>query len=150
MGGPAAGFAAGAGTILNLEAQGKAKRERFRQANMEKFRLEQEAQEIERQTKREVDLFKKRGEIALGDQASSFAAAGVDISSSPLLVMANTKTDINREANEIKRQGEEQARLARIGARQVVANANAINRGKSLRETATFVKGISDIFRSVD
>jgi hypothetical protein len=135
---------------LQLAGNSAAKKARRREAEAQRARLEAEAKEIERQTKRQVSLFKKRGEITLGEQASSFAASGVDISSSPLLVAANTKADIKREAGEIERQGRENARLTRLGARQVTANANALNRASDFGTGAEITRSVANIFKGFD
>ena len=105
--------------------------------------LELESKEVLRATRREADIFGREGEVAFGNQVSSFAKAGVDLSGSPLLVLAQTKADLINEQEDIKRRGAVEAKLIRAGASNLRSQAT---RTQKAGRQGFQVAAISSIF----
>jgi len=110
---------------------------------------EQQAQESIRQTKRSIDIFKRKGEVVLGDTASSFAKAGVDLSGSALLLLANSKRELGVEREEIERRGVAEANLLRAGAQGIRRQKEDISQANELSNIATVIGGIGSIAGAV-
>lgn len=87
-----------------------------------------QADEKLRQLDVDLDIFEQQSTQALGEVASSYAAAGVDIGSgSPLLVQAQTERNLRAAEAEMERKGKEEARLLRAGAASMARSANRID-----------------------
>lgn len=110
-------------TLLNIYGQqqeNKANRKAARQ-NAEFYRLQK--LQIEKATARKKQIFKKESEMFLGDQLSSYVRAGVDISGSALLNLAQTKREQGQELFAIEQEGQLNSQLAGIRASQSDAQA---------------------------
>lgn len=83
--------------------------------------------QAEAATRRAVDIFEDESEAFIGDQVSSFAKAGVDLSGSALLKVAGTKAAVGRELQAIKKEGETTATLARMRADNSRAEADRLS-----------------------
>lgn len=136
---------AGASVIANVlgsNASAKAKR---RAAKEEAARREAQAIEEERRSKREVSLFKRKAQAAIGDAVSTYAKAGVQLSDSALLNVATSQANLDSDAVEMERQGKEQARLIRMGAASMRQEARDIASAQPLNVASTILSGASTI-----
>ena len=80
--------------------------------------LEEQARQERAQAEREAQSFSRESEIVFGDKVSSFAKAGVDISGSPLAVLASTKQQALEDERIIRRNGLERSGATRARAQQ--------------------------------
>ena len=108
---------------------------------------EQAAQSIRiaerrRQFAKEVDVFKRKSEMAYGDTVSSFAKAGVDLSESPLMVLNDQRNEFTKTMSDIKDTGNNEIRLMQLGQD---ALANKLSAARSARGSA-MLGGMLDLF----
>jgi hypothetical protein len=138
-----------AGTIFQYEGN-KAKAKAQKKAlQAQAFLQEAQATEQLRQTEKQVDISKKKAKVIFGDQVSAFAKAGVQLSDSALLVLANTKSELEQEGVEIQRQGSENARLIRLGAAQLRQEAKDIGRSLPNIQAGTILSGIGSTLKDL-
>lgn len=102
-GGGLGGALLGAGGLADAVAIGDEADAAARGLKSEAKLRREQAKEQARQAGITVDINKKRGDVIFGEQVSAFAKSGVELSGSPLLVLANTKDTIDRENAEIQR-----------------------------------------------
>ena len=113
-----------AGAVLGAAAQSirnKANR-RSAQANADFFNEQAELADIS--GKREEILFRRESEQLEGAQIGAFAKAGVDLSGSPLLVLAHSSKLANEEILAIRENRSKRVRAAKIRAEDAQANAD--------------------------
>lgn len=106
---------------------------------------EKEAQEILRRTRIQGDMFKRKSKVVLGDKASKFAKAGVQLSGSALLVLAGSRQQLDREAAELERKGLREAQLMREGAARLRRQVKTVGEIGALEGAALAVGGIGDV-----
>jgi hypothetical protein len=125
----AAGAAAAAvgGSLIQLEGQRKADKAEA-QAHRENanFQIEQ-ANLIKKASEKEADVFKARGEEFIGEQRSAFAKAGVEMSGSALLQVAQSQRKIKDELGSIREEGLRNANVALNSAAESNRRANALS-----------------------
>ena len=136
-----------AGTVIQAVGQVEAGKAERAAAEANASLSDAEAVEHLRQSKREADIFEKNQAVVFGDQVSSFAKAGVDLSGSALLVLANTKLDIKQEAGEIRRRGERESALIRAGADVERSNAKRFERAGQAGAIGSLLTGAGGIAR---
>jgi len=98
---------------------------------------DKQAKEVVRQTRRESNIFKRKGEVVMGDQVSKFAKAGVDLSGSALLVLSNTRRELETERRELERKGLAEADLLRQGASSLRTQAKRVKRAGTMEAFGT-------------
>lgn len=119
----------GAGMFLSAYGQYQANRDEAdaEQQNAEFF-FEQ-AKHAEESARREESIYRQESEENFGNQVSSFAKAGVDISGSPLMMLAGARANNAEEVNAIRAEGAIRTRLA------YMRGASAENKANTLRST---------------
>jgi len=148
MGAPAIAAGAGigfAGNLMEVSAQASADaaaasaEDRNAAFAMEAAQFEAEASE------REQEIFRNESALQFGEQVSAFAKAGVDISGSPLLVLADSKRVAGTELSAIKREGEFRVRRAILQARESRSNARNIRRSSRGRQIGGLLTGFGNL-----
>lgn len=103
----------------------------------------EQAKEVLRQAKIVSDDLLSEGRISVGNQASAFAAGGVDVSSmTALAVMENQKNAFIEDAFETMRTAQREGRIIRTRAAQELDAAKAGTR-------AAQISGIADVAMNV-
>lgn len=133
------------GTISGAEAQQQAGRAQAKALNAQAAVRELQADEELRKTKKQVEASKKKSQIVFGEQVSSYAKAGVNLSDSPLLVLASNKFEMEQEAVEIERQGVQNASFIRAGAQVLRQEAKATKNAADMAVGGTILSGIGSI-----
>jgi hypothetical protein len=105
-----------------------------------KFLREQEKL-AKKATARELDIFDYESKQLSQNQMSAFARAGVDISGSPLAVMAETRLQQMKERAAIETEGTFNARLARLRSDSSMQAARDIRGTMGLRAGASLLTG---------
>jgi len=130
-----------AGTMMESQAQASAD---MAAANAERRNaaFAMEAAEFERQSSlREQEIFKREAALNFGEQVSGFAKAGVDLSGSPLLVLADSKRVAGTELSAIKREGEFRIRRAILQGRESSVNARNLQNSSKGRQIGGLLTG---------
>lgn len=141
-GGGAAGFLGmGLGMMGSMQAGAAERNAVYDEAS----RRRAQAQEELRKTRLNLSAFKKKAEIALGENISSYAKAGVDISESPLLQLAQTKSELGSQAADIERTGLENARLLMSGASNLESQAKQMRRAEQFQMAGTALGGAGSL-----
>ena len=136
-----------AGTALQVIGGFGASRARRRAARRRAALQFQQAEEKRRRTRLDVDAFKKKARVSMGENISAFARAGVDISQSALLVITQNAVEFQTQAAEIQRSGQERARLLEAGAQISLSEARAESRAAPIQGLATLLTGVGSAFR---
>jgi hypothetical protein len=126
LGGPLGGLAGAAvGGLLGGFSGRSAKRARKKQERLQREMGAIQAAERKRQLAKEIDVFKRKSEMAYGDTVSSFAKAGVSLSDSPLLVLNDQRNEFNKTMSDIKETGAQEIRLMQMGQNAIAAQSRA-------------------------
>lgn len=144
------GLVKGAGTALQVAGQVQESRSNRRSAKRNSDALGAEARSVLKQSKAQADLFRRNAEVIIGDQVSSFAKGGVDISGSPLLVIANTKQNISEEAAAIEINGRIEYERLVTQARRLRESGRRAGRTDPLRTIGTLASGAGDFIGKME
>jgi hypothetical protein len=139
----------GIGSLLGGEADKQKARAKRKQMQAEAALRELQAKEELRKTYKQIDISKKRASVALGDQVSMFAKAGVNVSDSALLVIGSNQFELEQERVEIQRQGEMNARFIREGAALLRQEAKASKAGEGMQTAGTVLGAVGKIAGSL-
>jgi len=112
---------------FSIGAADRASSARQREMSDQIAQIEAQVKQRKRQLRQEVNVFERKSEMAFGDTVSTFAKSGVDLSNSPLMVLADQKTQFQKELFDIKETGQEEIKLLKMGA-QSIANARSAER----------------------
>lgn len=135
------------GQVISGEREAQAAREEGRRRQQA---AEMQARETIERAKFNVETVRREGEALTGEQVSSFARAGVDISSgSPLLVLAEAKANAEREIFNIQREAEFEAQVLRAGGMLQLAQGREVAAATRIRTGATLLTGASSIIRDL-
>lgn len=147
MGAPVAIGAAIVGTGLQLYGQKKS-RDAVKKQELENIALLEKQNKFAQQAvQRETEIFYEEGQQLIGNQASTFAANGVDISGSALMTLIDTEINIDNEIADIKQQAKNEGVIAldRINAsRSRLREMNSFS-NKYLPYASTILGGVSQI-----
>jgi hypothetical protein len=135
-----------AGTGLQVLGGFGASKARKRAARRRAALQRAQAEERRRRVGLEVNAFKKKARVAMGENISAYAKAGVDISQSPLLVLGQNAVEAAQQASEIKRAGMEEARLMEAGANISLREARAEGQAAIVEGFGTLLGGIGRAF----
>lgn len=111
------------GAALGIYGQLRANQEEAKANDLNALAYQKQKELSALASARELDIFESESAAFLGDQISSFAKAGVDLSGSALMQIAGTKAAITREHAAITMGAERQASIFDIQARQAKAQA---------------------------
>ena len=136
-----------AGTALQVIGGFGASRARKRAAKRRAALQRAQAEESRRRTRLDVDAFRKKARVSMGENISAFARAGIDISQSALLVITQNAVEFQTQAAEIQRSGQERARLLEAGAQISLNEARAESRAAPIQGLATLLTGAGDAFK---
>jgi len=124
MGVEVAAGAALVGAGVEIYGQREANK-RARQAEKQNAAyIEQQRKLTMLQNRREADLFQEQSAAFIGDQVSSFAKAGVDMSGSVLMAIAGSKSAADREYNSILTMGRAKDNMYSLQIAQSRANSD--------------------------
>ncbi len=141
-GGAAIGFA---GNLMEVSAQASADAAAA-SAEDRNAAFAMEAAEFEKESsEREQEIFRREAELQFGEQVSAFAKGGVDLSGSPLLVLADSKRVAGTELSAIKREGEFRIRRALLQARESRSNSRNIRRSSRGRQIGGLLTGFGNL-----
>lgn len=98
--------------------------------------LEEQAEHARQATNRELLIHERETNEIYGNQVSGVAKGGLDMSGSPLLLLANTRMREFEEARAIKEQGYLQVREASLKAQEQRDMAAYARSAYSLKKTA--------------
>jgi hypothetical protein len=107
----------GVGTIVGNNAAAKAERQN------QAF-YDEQAVFAQEAGKRNEEIFLRSTSEFLGNQTSAFAKAGVDVSGSALMVLADTKQKARDEVTAIQKEAELNVRTAQLRGEASAANAD--------------------------
>lgn len=140
----------GAGMALQMYGQYQANKAQAdaEAKNAEFFRME--GKHAEAAARREESIYRQESEEAIGMQTTTFAKAGVDISGSPLMVLAQARSTQMDEISAIKNEGALRARLAYARGEQAQSEADVLRSAKYnlLQMGGTFLTGSGRILSS--
>lgn len=88
--------------------------------------------ERERQLRIEKGAFKRKADIAFGDTVSSFAKAGVDLSESPMMILADQKNEFKKTLSNIQAAGEADIALLKMGVNALDSQLSSTRRAQGL------------------
>lgn len=142
---PVGAILMGASVVANVMGASASSRARRLAAKEEAARREAQALEEERRSARELMLFKRKGQSALGSQVSAYTKAGVSLSDSALLNVASSAANLNSDAVEMERASKQQVALIRMGAAGLRQEARDIARSQPLELAGTVLGGIGGI-----
>lgn len=141
----------GAGNILSAYGQMRAAQQREDAERRNAAILQEQADLEALATQEELMIHDRQSDQFLGQQVTSFTAAGVDIGSGSVLdVLADTITTAKREAGFIQVQGEFRERFARLRAEEATTRAKDIRGGAKLAAAGTLLGGATNIGTSAE
>lgn len=138
-GGFASGFMGIAGGVLQMAADSKEAKAKIRAYQTNADWLEEQAEHARQATRRELTIHGREVNEVFGAQVSSFGKGGLDLTGSPLLVLANTRMREFEEARAISEQGYMQVREASLKAQEQRDLAAYTRSAASLKKTATIL-----------
>lgn len=131
MGAPAAVAAVSVGGgILSAWSQVESGRAQRKAAERNAALKRMQADELLERANINMGEVFREGRVMAGTQASSYAAAGVGLDGTPLLVIEETLARASEEASLIRRDAEFQAKMLRLGA------DIEVQQGKSMEKAA--------------
>lgn len=135
-GGIATGFMGIAGGVLDMAADSKEAKAKIRAYNTNADWLEEQAEHARQATRRELTIHGREVNEFYGNQVSSVGKGGLDLTGSPLLLLANTRMREFEEAQAISEQGYMQVREASLKAQEQRDLASYTKSAAALQKTA--------------
>ena len=135
-------------TVFNLAGNNASAQASRDAARAQAILNEAKADERLRQVKRESNIFKRQADVALGDITSSYAKAGVELSGSPLLVLANSARELESERAELVRKGNAEVRLLRLGAANARAAADKVSGNLVIEQIGAVLGGAAGFIKT--
>ncbi len=106
--------------------------------------LKEQSRQVLRDSRRQADIFERESEVALGDQVSSFAKAGVDMSGSPLMVLAASERDVKNNVSDILVQGERRRASLLAAGRAAGKQAKSARRAGDFAAVGSILGGVGE------
>ncbi len=132
-------------TVMNIAAAQQRGASQRRALKGQALVRAKQSDEVLRQTQRKLSVFDRKSDVFFGDQVSRFAKAGVDLSGSALLNLADTRREIEVQRNDIETTGIQESNLLLSGASAARGQARAAGRATDLAVAGSVLGGVAQI-----